>query len=117
MRKAKVFFSDSPEMCYTHLSRVFCRLNMPPVSRFQNFLCPGSDDGRSSNNSGRWNVSKVYCQYIVESTEVEMHLSTCIKLSKKNFRGILSIKSVRRRTLVIGLIYGPRANKQFDIVL
>ena len=37
-----------------------------------------------------------------------MHLS--MKL-----RGILRPKSVRR-TLVIGLIYGPRANKQFDIV-
>ena len=62
VQKAKVFFSDNPEMCYTHLSRVFCRLNMPPVSRFKNFLCPGSDDGSSSNNSGRWKVSKVYCQ-------------------------------------------------------
>ena len=41
-----------------------------------------------------------------------MHLS--IKLSKKNFGGILRPKSVRR-TLVIGSIYGPRANKQFDI--
>ena len=41
-----------------------------------------------------------------------MHLS--MKLSKKNFRGILRPKSVSR-TLVIGLIYGPRANKQFDI--
>ena len=40
-----------------------------------------------------------------------------VKLSKINFRGILSPKSVRRRTLVIGLIYGPRANKQFDIAL
>ena len=38
-----------------------------------------------------------------------LHLS--IKL-----RGILRPKSVRR-TLVIGLIYGPRANKQFDIAL
>ena len=37
VQKAKVFFSDSPEMCYTHLSRVFCRLNMPPVSRFETF--------------------------------------------------------------------------------
>ena len=37
-----------------------------------------------------------------------MHLS--IKL-----RGILGPKSVRR-TLVIGLIYGPRANKQFDLM-
>ena len=83
-----------------------------PVSRFQNFLCPGSDDGNSSKNSGRWNISKVYCQEIVESTEVQTHLS--IKLSKKNFGGILSPKSVRR-TLVTGLIYGPRANKQFDI--
>ena len=62
VQKAKVFFSDNPEMCYAHLSRVFCRLNMPPVSRFKNFLCPGSDDGSSSNNSGRWKVSKVYCQ-------------------------------------------------------
>ena len=40
---------------------------------------------------------------IAESTEVETHLS--IKLSKKNFGGILRPKSVRR-TLVIGLIYG-----------
>ena len=46
---------------------------------------------------------------IVESTVVEMDLS--IKL-----RGILRPKSVRI-TLVIGLIYGPRANKQFDIAL
>ena len=43
---------------------------------------------------------------------METHLST--KLSKKNFGGILRPKSVRR-TLVIGLICGPRANKQFDI--
>ena len=59
------------------------------------------DDGSSSNKSGRWNASKVYCQEIDESTEV-------------NFGGILRPKSVRK-TLVIGLIYGPRANKQFDI--
>ena len=38
---------------------------------------------------------------MVESTDVQTHLS--IKLSKKNFRGILRAKSVRR-TLVIGLI-------------
>ena len=38
-----------------------------------------------------------------------------LKLSKKNFRGILRAKP-GRRTLVIGLIYGPRANKQFDMV-
>ena len=50
------------DMCYTHLSWVFRRLNMLPVSRFQNFLCPGSDDGSSSNKSGRWNASKVYYQ-------------------------------------------------------
>ena len=37
-----------------------------------------------------------------------------IKLSKKNFGGILRPKSVRR-TLGLGLIYGPRADKQFDI--
>ena len=43
-----------------------------------------------------------------ESTDVDMHLS--MKL-----RGIVRPKSVRR-TLVTGLIYGPRANKQFDIV-
>ena len=42
---------------------------------------------------------------MVESTEVETHLP--IKLSKKNFGGILRPKSVRR-ALVIGLIYGPR---------
>ena len=33
---------------------------MLPVSRFQNFLCPGSDDGSRSNKSGRWNFSIVY---------------------------------------------------------
>ena len=49
---------------------------------------------------------------MAESTEVETHLS--IKLSKKNFGGILRPKSVRR-TLVIGLIYRPRANTQLDI--
>ena len=49
---------------------------------------------------------------IVESTDVETHLS--IKLSKKNFREILRPKSVRK-TLVTGLMYGPRANKQFYI--
>ena len=37
-----------------------------------------------------------------------------IKLSKKNFGGILRPKFVRR-TLVMGLIYGLRANKHFDI--
>ena len=52
-----------------------------------------------------------------ESTEVEIHLSKCIKLSKKNLRRILSSKSARRRTLVTGLYYGPRASKQFDIAL
>ena len=57
-----MFLSDYADMCYTHLSRVLRRLNMLPVSRFQNFLCPGSDDGSSSNKSGRRNISKVYYQ-------------------------------------------------------
>ena len=54
-----------------------------------------------------WPFFKSTLSIIVESTDVEIHLS--IKL-----RGILRPKSVRR-TLVIGLIYWPRANKQFDI--
>ena len=58
--KFRDFLSDNSDMCHAQLSRVFRRLNMLPVSCFQNFLCPGSDDGSSSNNSGRWNVSKVY---------------------------------------------------------
>ena len=37
-----------------------------------------------------------------------------MKFSKKDFGEILRPKSVTR-TLSIGLIYGPRANKQFDI--
>ena len=82
------------------------------VSRFPNLLCVGSDDGSSSNKSGGWNVSKLYCQYIAESSETETHLS--IKFLKKDFGGILRPKSVRR-TLVIGLIYEPRGNKQSDI--
>ena len=41
---------------------------------------PGSDDGSRSNKGGRWDVSKVYCQLVVESTDVEMHLS--IKLRR-----------------------------------
>ena len=48
------------------------------------------------------------------STEVEAHLSI-IKILKEELRRDTEPKSVRR-TLVIGLIYGPRANKQFDIV-
>ena len=79
---------------------------MLPVSRFQSFLCPGSDEGSSSNKSGRWNVTNVL------SIKVETHLA--INLSKKNFGGILRLKSVRG-ILDIGLIYGPRANKQFEI--
>ena len=51
-------------------------------------------------------------RFNVLSIKVETHLS--IKLSKKNFGGILRLKSVRR-ILVMGLIYGPRANKQSDI--
>ena len=54
----------------------------------------------------------MYCQYIAMSTEVKTHLS--INLSKKNFRVILRPKSVRS-ALVIGIIYGSRANKQFNI--
>ena len=46
---------------------------------------------------------------LAKSTEVETHLS--IELSKKNFGGTLRPKSVRR-TLVIGLIYRSRENKQ-----
>ena len=49
---------------------------------------------------------------INKSTEAETHLSK--KFSNKNFGEILRSKSVRR-TLVMELIYGPRANKQFDI--
>ena len=52
------------------------------------------------------------CQLIAESTEAETHLS--IKFSKKNFGQILRPKSVRR-TSFMGLIYGLRANKQFDV--
>ena len=51
------------------------------------------------------NVSRVL------SIKVETHLS--IKLSKTS-EGHLRLKSVRR-ILAIGLIYGPRTNKQFDI--
>ena len=107
-----MFLSDYADMWYTHFSRSFRRLNMLPVSRFQNLLCPGSDDGISSNKCGRWSVSSVL-SINAESAEVETHLS--IKFSeKKNFGGILRPKSVRR-PMVIGLIDGLRANKQFDI--
>ena len=49
---------------------------------------------------------------VAESAEAGMHLS--VKFSKRHFGGMLRPKSVRD-TLVIGLIYGPRANKKFDI--
>ena len=49
----------------------------------------------------------MYCQEIVESTDVEMRLSI-------KFKGILRPKSVRK-TLVTGQTFVPRANKQFDI--
>ena len=41
-------YSSVTNMCYTQLSRVFRRLNMLSVSRFQNFSRPGFDDGSSS---------------------------------------------------------------------
>ena len=37
MGKAKVFLSDYADMCYRHLSKVFGRLNMLPVSASQTF--------------------------------------------------------------------------------
>ena len=40
--KVKVFLSEYADMCYTHPSRVFRKLNILPVSRFQNVLCPES---------------------------------------------------------------------------
>ena len=47
--------SDNADMCYAHLSRVIRRLNMLPLSRFQNFICVGSDDGswKMEHNSVR----------------------------------------------------------------
>ena len=55
---------------------------------------------------------KCTCQQTAESTEMETHLS--IKFSKKDVGRILRPKSVRK-TSVIGLVYGPRANRQFDV--
>ena len=89
-------------MCYRHVSRVLGRLNMLPVPRFQNFLCPGSDDGCCSNKSVRWDVSKVFCQKLVESIEVKTHFPLKLKLSKKNFGGILRPKSVKRTGQFMG---------------
>ena len=51
-------------------------------------------------------------KYQLSPTEVKTH--SFIKFSKKSFGGILRPKSVRR-PLIVGLIYGPRANKQFGI--
>ena len=38
----KVFLSEYADMCYAHLSRIFRKLNILPVSRFQNVSCPES---------------------------------------------------------------------------
>ena len=46
MWKAKVFFSDYADMCYTHLSN-FLQTKHAACFTFQNFLYPGSDDGSS----------------------------------------------------------------------
>ena len=54
---------------------------------------------------------KCTCQPMVESAEIGTHLS--IKFLKDDFGTMLWLKSLRR-TLVLGLIYGLRANKQFD---
>ena len=51
------------------------------VSRFQNFLCPGSDDGSGSRKMECF--KSVLSIKIAESKETETHLS--IKLSKKDF--------------------------------
>ena len=76
--------------------------------------CPRAFRTRQQFQEG--NMVGLICSNIVSGpvyTEVETHLS--VKLSKKNFGGILRPKSVRR-TLVTGLICGLRANMQFDIV-
>ena len=98
-------------MCCTHLSGVFRRLNMPAVSCFEHFLCPVSEDGIISEGG---TFEKYTCQKIAESTEIETHLS--ITFLKKDFGRILRPESVRRK-LITWLIYGPRANKQFNIAL
>ena len=60
-------------------------------------------------------LSTPVCFAVFQSrTENDNETHLAIKPSKKNFGGILRPKYVRR-TLVIGLIYGPRANTQFDI--
>ena len=76
---------------------------MLPVSRFQNFLCPGLTTMEVAQIGAEDGTFQKF-------TEVE-----AIKFSEKNFGGMLKPKSVRR-TLVTGLINGPRANKQFDIM-
>ena len=49
-------------MCYTHLSRVFHRLNMLPVSRFQNFLCSASEDEVTQIRAGDGTFQRCTCQ-------------------------------------------------------
>ena len=101
-----VFLSDYADMCYTHLSWVFRRLNMLPSSRSQNFSCPGSDDGSSSNMIGRWNVSKVTVNKYLR-LQKSKHFNI-YKFSKKNFGGILRPRSVRR-ALVMSIFYCAKA--------
>ena len=90
--------SDYADVCYTHVSRAFQRLNMLPVSHSKTFCALDlmMEVAQIREDDGTF---QVYCQYIY-------------KTLKENF-GVRP-KSVRR-TLVLGLIYGSRANKQFDI--
>ena len=76
-----MFLSDSADMCYTHLSGVFRRLNMLPVSHFQTFLCPGSDDSsnKSSQKGGVINKdesTEVETQFIYKILKEELQMDT-----------------------------------------
>ena len=65
-------FSADLTCCLFHVSKTFYALDVTmEVAQIR------AEDG----------TFQVYCQYIAESTEVETHLS--VKLSKKNFEGIL----------------------------
>ena len=44
----------------------------------------------SSNKNGRWNVSKVYCQSMLESTVVETHLPMKLNSEKRTSEEYLS---------------------------
>ena len=111
-----MFLSDNAGICYTHLSGVFHRLNMLSVTLLQNFLCLyltievaqiRAENGRFQKciTNKYLSLRKLKSIYIYKIIKEELRKDTEDRICKETIT----------RPFIIRLVYGPRANKQFDI--